>query len=227
MANGILASVWLAGGDDPASAVALAAPQAGVWVSLDVAWGVGSADAPAVLATTLTCVGAIIDTTYGPAIRGHGVGVSGRRGLDLGWTPNGKAAYLTARDAALGLWRLQFPTAGTYSVGLAGLGTLSITAVGLAPVLTSPTVTVLHPSPLDRQPSKLLLLTFQGTYPAGGLDLVADQIGLRGILFADLNDDPAYRCTWSGDKLRAWTGSGEAAGTVSISTIGLFFGMVG
>lgn len=227
MANSILASALLAGGDDPASAVALVSAQAGLWVNLDVAWGVGSADAPAVLTTTLTCPGARIDTNYGPAIPGHGVGSSGRRGLDLGWTPNGKAAYLTVRDAALGLWRIQFPTAGSYTVRLSGLGTIPITAIGAAPVLTSPAVSVLHPAPLDRQPSKLLQLTFAGTYPVGGLDLLSDQIGLRGVLFADLNDDATYRYTWSGDKLRAWTSAGEATGTVSLTTVGLFFGMVG
>lgn len=226
MANGILGSAWLPGGDDPASAVALLSPQAGAWVNLDLAWGVGSADPPTVLATTLTCAGATIDAAYGPAIRGHGV-VSGRRGLDLGWTPNGKAAYLTAQDAALGLWRLRFPAAGTYTVALSGLGTLSVAVLGSAPLVTAPTVAVLHPSPLDRQPSKLLQLTFEGTYPSGGLDLPADRIGLRGVLFADLNDDATYRYTWSGDKLRAWTGSGEVSGTVSLATVGLFFGMVG
>ena len=227
MANSILASVLLAGGDDPASAVALVSPQAGLWVNLDVAWGVGSADAPAVLSTMLTCPGARIDTAYGPAIRGHGVGANGRRGLDLGWTPNGKTVYLTARDAALGLWRMQFPLAGSYTVSLSGLGTIAVTAIGMAPVLTSPSVVVLHPNPLNRQPSKLLQLTFAGVYPVGGLDLVSDQIGLRGVLFADLNDDATYRYTWSGDRLRAWTASGEATGTVSLATVGLFFGMVG
>ena len=70
-------------------------------------------------------------------------------------------------------------------------------------------------------------MTFSGTYPPGGLDLLPDQIGLRGILFADLNDDPTYRYTWSANKLRAWTGSGEATGTVRLATVGLFFGMVG
>ncbi len=227
MANGILASALLSGGDDPASAVAVVSPQAGLWVNLDVAWGVGSSDAPTVLSTILSCPGAVIDAAYGPAIRGHGVGLSRRRGLDLGWTPNGKAAYLTAQDAALGIWRLQFPTAGSYTVNLSGLGTIAVTAIGAAPVVTSPTIMVLHAVPLNRQPSKLLQLTFAGTYPLGGLDLLSDQIGLRGVLFADLNDDTTYRYTWSGNKLRAWTASGEATGTVSLTTVGLFLGMVG
>ncbi len=226
MSNHVLASALLAGGDDPASAVVVASPLAGAPYNLDIAWGVGSSDPPAVLMTTLTCVGAILDTAFGPAIRGHGVAVS-RPGVDLGWSPNGKAVYLTPQQAALGLWRLTFPVAGTYTVSLSGMGTISIAAIGTAPVITLPTIAVLHPAPLDRQPSKLLRLTFQGTYPPGGLDLREDQIGLRGILFADLNDDATYRYTWSRDKLRAWTGSGEASGTVSLATVGLFFGVVG
>jgi hypothetical protein len=227
MANSILASALLFGADDPASAVAVASPLAGVPYNLDVAFGIGIADASQVLTTVLSCPGAAIDTSYGPAIRGHGVGYSGRRGVDLGWSPNGKAVYLSARDVALGLWRLTFPTAGAYTVTLSGLGTLSFTAIGTAPVVTSPSIAVLHAAPLNRQPSKLLRLTFSGTYPAGGLDLIEAQIGLRGVLFGDLADDATYRYTWNGGKLRAWTGNGEASGTVSLSTIGLFLGMVG
>ncbi|MCW3097969.1 MAG: hypothetical protein JWL77_3587 [Chthonomonadaceae bacterium] len=226
MSSSILASALLSGGDDPASAVVVTSPLAGVPYNLDIAWGVAGGDPPAVISTMLTCPGAAIDTAYGPAIRGHGVPVS-RPGVDLGWSPSGKSVYLTPSQAALGLWRLTFPTAGTYTVTLSGLGTLGFTVVGSAPVVTSPMVMVLHPSPLNRQPSKLLQLTYQGTYPTGGLDLPADRIGLRGILFADLNDDATYRYTWSGGKLRAWTGSGEASGTVSLATVGLFFGMVG
>jgi hypothetical protein len=212
MANSILSSALLFGGDDPASAVVVASPLAGVPYNLDVAWGIGIADAAQVLTTTLSCPGAVIDTTYGPAIRGQGVGYSGRRGVDLGWSPNGKAVYLTSVDAALGLWRLTFPTAGAYTVTLSGLGTLSFTAIGTAPVVTSPSISILHPAPLNRQPSKLLRLTFTGTYPVGGLDLA---------------EDATYRYTWSGGRLRAWTSAGEASGTVSLSTVGLFFGMVG
>jgi hypothetical protein len=226
MANSILASALLFGGDDPASAVVVASPLAGVPYNLDVAWGIGSADAAQVLTTTLSCPGAAIDTAYGPAIRGHGVGYSGRRGVDMGWSPDGEAVYLSPVDAALGLWRLTFPTAGAYTVTLSGLGTLGFTAIGTAPVITSPSIAVLHPAPLNRQPSKLLRLTFSGTYPAGGLDLVEAQIGLRGVLFGDLADDAVYRYTWSGGKLRAWTSAGEASGTVSLSTTGLFLGMV-
>lgn len=145
----------------------------------------------------------------------------------MGWSPNGKAVYLTPQQAALGLWRILFPSAGNYNIALAGLGTFTITASGVAPVVTSPTVTVLHSAPLNRQPSKLLRLTYSGSYPAGGLDLTAAQIGLKGILFADLNDDATFRYTWNEGKLRAWTGSGEAAGTVDLATTCLFFGLVG
>jgi len=226
MAKMLLASALLFGGDDPASAVTVASPLAGIAYNLDVAWGWLSSEAPGVITTSLTCPGATIDTAYGPAIRGHGVAIS-RPGVDLGWSPNGKAVYLTPTQCALGLWRLTFPSAGNYTLTLSGLGTIGVTATGSAPVITSPTIAVLHPSPLDRQPSKLLRLTFSGAYPSGGLDLIPDQIGLRGILFSDLNDDATYRYTWSGNKLRAWTGSGEASGIVSLSTIGLFFGMVG
>jgi len=226
MAKSILASSLLFGGDDPASAVAVSSPLAGIAYHLDVAWGWAGSDPPGVITTSLNCPGATIDTAYGPPIRGHGV-ATGRPGVDLGWSPNGKAVYLTSTQCALGLWRLTFPSAGNYALTLSGLGTIGVTAIGSAPVITSPTIAVLHPSPLDRQPSKLLQLTFSGTYPTGGLDLTPDQIGLHGILFADLNDDATYRYTWSGNRLRAWTGSGEASGTVSLSTVGLFFGMIG
>lgn len=226
MANSILAWALLAGGDDPANAVAVTAPRAGVPYNLDVAWGPAGSDAPTVITTALTCPGAMIDTAYGPPVRGHGVAIA-RPGVDMGWSPNGKAVYLTGRQAALGLWRITFPTSGTYMVALSGLGTIGVTVSGSAPVTTSPVVTVLHPAPLDRQPSKLLRLTFSGTYPAGGLDLTEAQIGLTGILFADLNDDATYRYTWADGKLRAWTGSAEASGTVDLATTGLFFGMVG
>ena len=227
MANSILASALLDGGSDPASAVTVASPLSGVWYNLDVAYGIGSADPASAQSTTLSCPGATIDTTYGPAVRGHGVGYSGRRAVDMGWSPNGKQVYLTSLDVALGLWRLQFPAAATYTVTLSGFGTISVTAIGTAPVITSPTVAVLHPSPLNRQPSKLLKLTFTGTYPAGGLDLSPSQIGLGGVFFADCNDDATYRYTWSASKLRAWTSAGEASGSVTLSTVGLFFGMVG
>jgi hypothetical protein len=227
MANGILASALLAGGEDPAAAVPVASPQTGVWVHLDIAWGVGENDPAAVLTTTLTCTGATIDTQYGPAIRGHGVGGHGRRSLDLGWAPDGKAVFLNAAEAALGIWRMRFPAAGNYTANLAGVGTLAITAIGSAPSTLFPNVQVLHPSPLNRQPSKLLQLTYNGAYPAGGLDLPSGRIGLTGILFADLNDDATYRYTWSDEKLRAWRGSGEATGVVSLATVGLFLGLIG
>jgi hypothetical protein len=227
MANSILASALLPGGDDPAFSAVVAAPVANVWYNLDLVWGAGSLDAPAVVATTLSCAGAAIDTGYGPAVRGHGVPYTGRRGVDLGWSPNGKPVYLTALDAALGLWRIQFPVAGSYTVTLSGFGTLFFTVASGPPAATAPVLSILHTSPLNRQPSKLLKLTFSGIYPPGGLDLSPDRIGLRGVLFADLNDDATYRYTWSGDKLRAWTGNGEVSGTVNLSTIGLFFGMVG
>ena len=197
MANSILASALLAGGDDPASAVVVSSPLAGILYNIDIAWGVATTDPPAVLSTTLTCPGATIDTAYGPPIRGHGVSIN-RPGVDLGWSPNGKAVYLTGQQAALGLWRIIFPVAGSYTLTLSGLGTIDVTAIGSAPVNTSPTIAVLHPAPLNRQPSKLLRLAFSGTYPAGGLDLSSAQIGLAGILFADLNDDATYRYTWSG-----------------------------
>ena len=223
----ILASSLLSGGDDPASAVTVTSPTAGVWYNLDIAYGIGSADAAAVYSTALSCPGATVDTTYGPAFRGHGVPFIGRRSIDMGWSPNGKQVYLTALDAALGLWRIRFPTPGAYSATLSGLGTIGFDVASGSPLSPSPVVSVLHASPLNRQPSKLLQLTYNGVYPAGGLDLPAERIGLRGILFADLNDDATYRYTWSGDKLRAWTGSGEATGTVGLSTVGLFFGLIG
>ena len=227
MANLLLGSALFPGGDDPAGAVTVGAPVANVWYDLDVVWGVGSGEAPAVVSTALSCARATIDTGYGPAVRGHGVSSTGRRGVDLGWSPNGKQVFLTGRDAALGLWRILFPSAGSYTVTLSGFGSLAYTVASGPPASTSPVVAVLHPAPLNRQPSKLLKLTFSGSYPAGGLDLLPDQIGLRGVLFADLNDDASYRYTWSGNRLRAWTGSGEAAGAVSLATVGLFFGTVG
>ena len=227
MANNILASALFAGGDDPASAVPVVTPLAGLWYNLDAAWGVGPSDAPAVVSTTLSCPGATLDTGYGPAVRGPGAAFSGRVGIDLGWSPNGKQVYLTPLQAALGLWRIRFPTPGSYLVTLSGFGTTGFTAASGPPASTSPAVIVLHPAPLNRQPSKLLKLTYSGTYPAGGLNLLPSQIGLTGILFADLNDDAVYRYTWSGSKLRAWTAAGEATGAVSLSTTGLFFGMVG
>lgn len=227
MANVLLGSALFPGGEDPAAAVMVTSPVANVWYNLDLVWGIGSGDAAAVVSTALSCAGATIDTGYGPAVRGHGVSDTGRRGVDLGWSPNGKQVFLTARDAALGLWRIRFPSAGSYSVALSSFGTIAYTVASGPPASTSPRIGVLHSAPLNRQPSKLLTLTFSGAYPPGGLDLLPDQIGLRGILFADLNDDASYRYTWSGNKLRAWTGSGEAAGVVSIATVGLFFGTVG
>jgi len=227
MANSILASALLPGGDDPANGVVVTSPLANTWYDLDIAWGIGGADVPAVVSSTLSCPGATIDTAYAPAIRGHGVGFFGRGGIDLGWTPNGKQVYLTNLQCALGLWRILFPSAGAYTVTLSGFGTIGITAASGPPVSTSPVAVVLHQSPLNRQPSKLLKLTFSGTYPSGGLDLLPSQIGLTGVLFADLNDDATYRYTWAAGKLRAWTSSGEASGTVTLSTTGLFFGMVG
>lgn len=229
MALTLLASALLDGYADPSYALTIASPLAGVPYTFDAAFGLTTGDAAQVAQTALSCSGAVIDTSYSMTnYAGHGVNYSGRRGLDMGWAPDNYPVYLMDQFAALGLWRITFPTSGTYSLVLAGVGSVSVTVIGSAPVITSPKIVVLHPNPLDRQPSKLLRLTFTGTYPAGGLDLIESQIGLKGIIAANLEDNATYRFTWSAasGKLQAWTSSGEASGSVTLDTKSLFVGMV-
>lgn len=227
MALSLLGSVLLDGFQDPGQNIVPSAYLAGVPYLLDTAWGT---DTTGVFSTTLSINSSgVVNTGYSRNYSGHSVPYSGRRGLDMGFAPDAKQVYLTPIFAALAMWQVVFPSAGTYTLTLSGVGTATATIIGTAPVITSPTIHVQHPAPLNRQPSKLLLLTFTGTYPAGGLDLLPSQIGLSGILFADLSDSGTYRFTWnsSTNKLQAWTSSGEASGTVALSTSGLFFGSIG
>lgn len=225
----IVGSVLLDGFQDPGQNIIPPFYLAGVPYLFDAGW---TTSAPSEVVTTALSInnGGVVNTGFTlPNYSGHSVPYTSGRGLDMGFVPDGKAVYLTPLFVALGLWQVVFPVAGTYTLTLAGVGQAQVTVIGTAPVITTPTITVLHPNPLNRQPSKLLLLTFSGTYPTGGLDLLPQQIGLAGILFADLSDDATYRYTWNGttNKMQAWTSSGEASGTVSLSTQGLFFGGIG
>ena len=225
MGNGpgiLLATALL---DDMFSPVPL--PLAGLWYTLDAAFGPPVGGPPGAVSTVLTVSGAVLDAHYGARYAGHMVAVSGRAGIDLAWSPDGKPVYLNSRQCALGFWRVQFPTLGVYTLVFAGMGSQSITVSGVAPTLTFPTITVVHPNPINRQPSKLLQLDFAGTYPAGGLDLPENVIGLYGVLFCAPQDTPLYRFSWMAGKLRAFSSGVEVSGTVVLSTRALFIGTAG
>lgn len=225
MALSLVASVLLSGFEDPGQNIVPASYLAGVPYVFDAGWTTDAASQ--VVSTTLSINnGGTVNTGYTRQYSGHSVPYSTGRGLDMGWVPDGKAVYLTPFFVALGFWQVVFPTSGSYTLTLAGVGTASVTVIGTAPVITTPTIRVLHPAPLDRQPSKLLQLDFTGTYPSGGLDLTEGQIGLVGVLFAECADNATYRFTWSASKLRAWTSAGEASGSVVLSTQLLAFGMI-
>lgn len=202
-------------------------PLAERWYSLDVAWGPDAGSDPQVVTTTLSCAGATLDATFEDVYRGHVAGAANRIGVDLGWSPNGTSVYLSDDEQALGYWRIWFPSPGLYTVSLSNIGSFSITVVGTAPAVTSPTITVIHHNPLNRQPSKLLELTFSGTYPSGGLDVNADMCGLASLFWADCTDTAAYRFRWDADKLRVYDSNGEVSGAISFTTRGLFIGNAG
>lgn len=228
MALSLVASVLLDGNQDPGQNIIPSSYLAGVPYLFDAGWATDTT-AGVVVSTSLSINNSgVVNTGFTlPNYSGHSVPYSTGRGLDMGFVPDGKQVWLTPQFVALGLWQVQFPTSGTYTLTLAGVGSAMATITGTAPTVTSPTITVLHERPLNRQPSKLLQLSFTGTYPSGGLDLIPAQIGLTGVLFADLADNATYRFTWSGTKLQAWTSAGEASGTVTISTTALFFGSIG
>jgi len=204
----------------------VSAPVAGLYYNLDIAWGWPHGHAGAALTTALSCAGATIDTGYGALYVGHTVGASGRRLFDMGWTPTG-AVYLLDSECAAGYWRILFPTEGTYTLSLAGIGTQDIVVAGSAPAVTSPTITIIQRNPLNRQPSMLLQLAFNGTYPAGGLDLSEDQIGLYGVLKGTIDDTASYRLRWHANKLLVYDGSGEVSGSISFTVKALFIGTAG
>jgi hypothetical protein len=210
-------------------------PVAGIAYTLDVAWGPGPGDAAAAYATTLSCPGATDDTTYGATYAmvgtqwpGHRVTVPGAVGIDQGWSPDGELVWLDPgwNQCALAFWRLTFPSTGSYTVTLAGIGTIPVTVASAAPAPTVPTWTLLHAMPMGRGPAKVGLLSFNGTYPAGGLDVNDALVGLGGIFFADIVFDGTYSYSWSANKLHVYNTSGEVAGgsALQFATSALFIG---
>lgn len=221
MSTAIIATTFI---KDPINDGALtASPIAATAYTLDVAWGPsGSA---AVSSATLACVGATIDTSYTHPYAGHRVTSGRATGFDLGWTPNGKQVYLTTAQAGLGFWRITFPSTGGYTLDFGALGTVAVTVSSSPPAPTTPTWTVLHPNPMNRQPSKIGTVSFSGTYPSGGIDMTEAQIGLYGVLFADFNPVPPLQFSWAGEKLHVYNASGEVSGSVTFSTKALFIGV--
>lgn len=226
MALSILKSALLGGAADPSWAATISAPVPLVWYNFDLAWGPASTDAPAAFETALTCAGATLDSAYSFAYRAHGVGATGRTGIDQGWHPDAKLVYLSGTECALGLWRIQFPSVGAYTISLANLGTVAVT-VAASTGLNLPSMTLLNRDILNRQPSSLWQISWNGTYPAGGFDLPESQLGIGGILFADILPLPPLQFSWNAGKLHIYNASGEISGAVSFTTTGLFIGAYG
>lgn len=221
----IFGSQFTADAVDPSSAAAIT-PVVGQWCNLDVCWGPAPTDKPNPYTITLSCPGATVDTAYRIPYRGHGVSApSGLRGVDTGWNNNGVPVYLRPTECALSFWRMQFPDTTTRTITLSGAGAISVT-----PVVYSgpnyPTLLLLQLNPLNRQQSRLYQISWNNTYPAGGFDLPASYIGLNGILFADIQPQPqsGFTFSWAANKLRVWTSSGEASGSINFTTQGLFYG---
>lgn len=224
---------------DPASDLAtVATPTAGQWITLDAAWG-QTGVAAQVVTTSLAAPGASIDTAYSARVNGHAAGAAGRIGVEMGWSPDNTPVYLSTREAALGYWRLLFPTAGSYTLTLAG-SSIPVTVIPAVvpdpdPIIpatpTTPQMTRVAINPLNRQASDIWRLQWNAPYPSGGFDLLPAQLGLVGPYFGDVNDTSLYRFAYDPKyyKLHVYASSGEVAtgATLAFDTLGLFIGVSG
>jgi hypothetical protein len=161
----------------------------------------------------------------------HLVPLGGLKGYDLGWTPNNIPVFLNTTDAAQGFWRVTFPSAGSYTLSLSGIGTQAVTVAAQPSPPTPPTTSGVYPTvqlldlrPLGTVAARTATLSFNGTYPAAGFDLPGFLFGLEVILFADINDTSTLRFNASAGKMRVYNSSGEVSGTVTFSTRALIIG---
>jgi len=218
MSLGVLAYSFIA---DPASQErTLANPIAGEPCTFDVAFGPG---ASAVYSTALTCSGATIDATSDENTT-HTNGLTGYVAVGMGWKPDNVPFWLGPGQAVQAFWHITFPSAGSYSLVLANVGTTVVTVNAAPSGPTPPVYWVIDFNPLNRKPSVILGLSYNGTYPSGGLDLASAQIGLQGVQYAGINDTASYRFSWTANKLHVFNSSGEVSGSINFTTAGLFIG---
>jgi len=213
--------------------VPVLAPTAGVWYNLDVGWSLKPGRPPQNVITSLSGEGVTFDTLYpageeNPAHPVHVVDTGGRASVDLGWSPDGDAAYLSVFDAAVAFWRVSFPAAGTYTFVLEGIGQRTV-EVGAGVLATVPTIVVIKMNPLNRESSLLAQISFTGVYPSGGLDLPDGTLGRPRYFFGDINAAPPYQFSYTLDdpfKLHVYTISGEVAvgAPLTFTTTALFIG---
>jgi len=205
----------------------VADPLPSVWYFVDAAWCLAAGEPPGTAQTGMHG-DATFDRVYaGPGVP-HTIPLGGRTALDLGFSPDGDTVFLGLFDAAIAFWRVLFPAPGTYTLTLDGLGD-AVYTVAEPVVLTPPFLSVLRMDPLNRASSAYVRIAYAGAYPAGGLDIPEGAIGRPSYLFADVNADPPYRFTYSGEypqKLRVYVGDAEAAAgaVIDFTTLALFIG---
>lgn len=200
----------------------------GVACYLALAWGPGD---PGAVTTTLSIVGATIDTSFSGDITEYGLDTAGLRALFLGWHPNGIAHYLNTWECAIGIWKVTFPTAGSYTALLSTIGgSASLTAAVAAVAAPAVTVTPLRQGFLENLIIARVRLSFSGTYPSGGLTLKGGTTGANLPLllphFGHIYDTALYRFSWdrATEKLQVYDSAGEASGVISFTTEALFQG---
>jgi len=216
------------------------APTAGESCLIDLAWGLEKgAQAKAVTVTLDLPEAELLPGNDFPVL--HQV-LTGRRAVEMGRAPDGKAVYLTDAEAAVGVWRARFPFAGEFDGELVGAGLFPVTVVarttpfpdddgtgepraGNAPALTQVGQDIFGPN----FPAVVYEVAFSGTYPAGGLDLTPAMVTVGNLQFADVADTSAFRFAVDipNRKLQVFVpGGAEASGAVSFTTRGLFIGRV-
>lgn len=189
---------------------------------LEATWKRGTAGT---FQTVLTCAGATLFSGFSLSDTSTLTDAAGNLRTMLGWSPE-VDCYFESYECATGFWKIVFPTAGSYSVVLSGLGTIP---AEVDAETTETYVTVRRLASPSGSPGLVgCEVSYSGTYPSGGLTLTSGMCGVAYLQNLSIEDTSLYQFAYSPTTKRLTVylrAGGEASGTINFTAQGMLIAL--